>query len=153
MAARRGRNLIGVNAAGLREFTRDFRKADQVAAKVLTGRFREVAKPIAEAAKVFAKWSRRIPRSIRITGTGANIKIVAGGRRAPHAITFEAPEGHPRRHPVYAKGPRSEWTWAPQTPRRFLRPAADDEHLDAAAEAYGEILDDVTRSFGFRPGG
>ena len=112
---------------------------------ILADRLRQAAAPIADDARKLSSWSSRIPGSVRLQGGASRITIAAGGRGAPHAPTFEL--GLP--HPVFGHGPRSEWTWVRQSPRPFLRPAADAK-ADEAARIFSGIIDDWARQLGYR---
>jgi hypothetical protein len=96
---------------------------------VLTARMQEAAEVIADSARRKSSWSERIPASVHtLTAPGADtVLIVAGGAPAPHAITFEAPNASYWKHPVFGRGPRETWHWVKQDPRRFLKPAAEEE--------------------------
>jgi hypothetical protein len=143
-------NLLTVGVSGLRDFARDLRLANKVWSAEMGRDLRAAAGVIADEAKIEASWSRRIPGSIVVRGAGPNVRIVAGGPRAPHAITFEAPEGTPRRHPVYARGKdRTRWTWVAQTPRPYLRTAADRKG-EEALDRFARIIDRWADRAGFK---
>lgn len=110
----------------------------------------QAAEVIADGARRRSSWSTRIPASVHtVAGAGETALIVAGGERAPHAITFEAPGAPYWKHPVYGHGPRKDWHWAAQVPpRRFLLPAAVEE-CDRAVRVYAEIVDDWAEKAGF----
>lgn len=101
-------------------------------------RLREAAEVIAVAARsISGSFSKRIPASIKITGGTTQVWIEAGGDEAPNAKPFEDGSWHP----VYARGPRSGWTWRQQPKKPFLEEAATTA-ADAAAEAFSAVLDD-----------
>lgn len=116
----------------------------------LTARLRSAAQIVAdEAQRRSGMWSRRIPASIRLAGGARSVTIVAGNAEAPHAYTFEGKKsGAPRYHPVYAQGPRSDWTWVPQPPRPFLKEAIDAKQDQMLAE-FANVIDDWARQKGF----
>jgi hypothetical protein len=119
---------------------------------ILANRLRMAAEPIAVAARVSsARWSRRVPASVRLQGGASRITIAAGGQRAPQAYTMEGkPSGAPRWHPVFATGPREDWTWAPQIPvRPFLREAIDAQQ-DEMVRIFAGIVDDWAHELGYR---
>ena len=101
---------------------------------------------IADRAKENASaWSRRIPGSIRISGSYPEIVIRAS---APPAYPNEVPNV---RHPVFGgRGTRRPHApWVTNEHRPFLAPAAD-EAGDAAAEKFADIIDDWAIKAGFR---
>lgn len=101
-------------------------------------RLKEAAEVIAVAARsISSTFSKRIPGSIKITGGTTQVWIEAGGDEAPNAKPFE----YGSYHPVFARGPRSTWTWRKQPERPFLEEAATTA-ADAAAEAFSAVLDD-----------
>jgi hypothetical protein len=118
---------------------KDLNSMSSVAMKRQVGkRLKEAAEIIADAARsISGEFSKRIPASIKVTGGTTQVWIVAGSDEAPNAKPFE--EGS--WHPVYARGPRSSWTWSKQPKKPFLEEAADTAG-DAAAEAFSAILDD-----------
>lgn len=103
---------------------------------------------VVEAAKANASWSRRIPASIKVVPSKTGGSIQAGGPDAPHAKTFEGPQG-PVRVPVYGRGDRATWTWVTQAPRPYLEPAVEAK-MDAVAEKAAEAIDIVFRRAGFK---
>lgn len=118
---------------------------------ILADRLRRAAQPVADYARASsARWSRRVPASVRLQGGASRITIAAGGARAPQAYTMEGkPSGSPRYHPVYGHGPRENWTWAPQIPRPFLREAIDATE-EQVVEIFSGIVDDWTAELGFK---
>lgn len=142
--------LLTVGVSGLRDFARDLKLANRVWSAEMGRDLRAAAQVIAEEAKLESSWSSRIPGSIVVRGAGANVRIVAGGPRAPHAITFEAPEGTPRRHPVFARGTdRTKWVWVAQTPRPYLRTAGERKG-EEALEKFARIIDRWADRAGFK---
>lgn len=116
----------------------------------LARRMKEGAEIIAAAARLYSGWSERIPASIHtMTAADDTQLIIAGGPPAPHAITFEAPNAAFWKHPVFATGPRETWTWTPQIPpRRFLKPAAENE-FGRAFRVVAQVVDDWAKFAGF----
>jgi hypothetical protein len=116
---------------------------------VLT-RLREAGRVIQASAARRASWSERIPATGRVDAVSTRRVIISfGGRGAPYAITFEAPNAPNWRHPVFATGPRDTWEWVAQIPpRRFLLPAATDE-ADRAAQIVAQAIPDYARLLGW----
>jgi hypothetical protein len=94
-----------------------------------------------EAVRLSARWSRQVPAHITV-GVAGNVAT----------ITADAPPAYPNetgsRHPVYARGPRSEWEWTKGNYRPFLGPAADAK-ADAAMARYAKRIDKMARKAGF----
>jgi hypothetical protein len=119
---------------------------------ILADRLRRAAQPVADYARASsARWSTRVPASVRLQGGASRITIAAGGARAPQAKTMEGnPNGTPCAHPVYGRGPREHWTWVKQIPvRPFLREAIDATE-DQVVEIFAGIVDDWTTEMGYR---
>lgn len=142
MAARR--IFVGVQANGLTKLVKDM---EAITPKILAETvesLRMAGELIANTARTEASWSQRIPGTIRVTGaTPRTITIKAGGADAPHAYTFEAPDGKPVRHPTYGHNP-----WVEQMPRPFLRPAVES-HTDEIAELIVLAIDRALLRSGF----
>lgn len=119
---------------------------------ILADRLRRAAQPIADdAAARAAAWSVRVPLSIRFGGGGSRITIVAGGARAPQAGVMEGkPDGRPRAHPVFARGPRESWTWKDQIPVRPFLAEAVDAKQDEMLEILAGVVDDWAAELGYR---
>jgi hypothetical protein len=119
-------------------------------------RLREAALVIAkDAALLAATWSERVPPSVRLLPVtdlgvrGQRVVIAAGGVAAPMAYTNEGKRGgRPIWHPVFAVGARKDWTWRPQTPRPFMRPAAE-ARAGQAADVFAKAVDDWAKASGF----
>jgi hypothetical protein len=123
--------------------------ADQA---ILAARLRQAAKPIADYARLSsARWSRRVPATVRLQGGASRITIAAGGNAAPQARVMEGrASGAPCWHPVYAQGPRQDWTWRPQIPvRPFLREAVDAKQ-DEMVRIFAGVVDDWAKQLGYR---
>jgi hypothetical protein len=130
---------------------------------ILADRLRRAAEPIADYARLSsARWSRRVPASVRLQGGASRITIAAGGQRAPQAYTMEGrPDGRPIAHPVYGHGPRVRgplvdgrheppgWTWVKQIPRPFLAEAVDVKQ-DEMLRIFAGIVDDWAHELGYR---
>jgi hypothetical protein len=117
----------------------------------LTARLRSAAEIVArDARRRSARWSRRVPGSVRLQGGRRSVTIVAGGKAAPQAYTMEGRKsGAPVSHPVYGHGPRKGWTWVKQVPRPFLREAIDSQS-DAMLREFANVIDDWAKARGFR---
>ena len=123
--------------------------ADQL---LLANRLRDACKPVVDAARLSsARWSRRVPASVRLGGGASSVQIVAGGQRAPQAYTMEGTaSGAPIAHPVYARGlDRRKWTWVRQTPRPFLREAIDSQ-IDVMVDKFAQVVDDWAHQAGYK---
>lgn len=130
---------------------------------ILADRLRRAAQPIADYARLSsARWSRRVPASVRLQGGASRITIAAGGQRAPQAYTMEGrADGSPIAHPVYGHGPRIRgplvngrhdppgWTWVKQTPRPFLAEAVDVKQEDML-RIFAGVVDDWAHDLGYR---
>src|SRR5258708_3409225 len=120
-------------------------------------RLREAAMVIADDARLLsATWSERVPPSIRLLPVRdigwhrQSVTISAGGVRAPMAYTNEGYRGgRPIWHPVFAQGDRSDWRWVPQTPRPFMRPAAEARAAQAA-DVFARVVDAWAAASGFK---
>jgi hypothetical protein len=135
--------ILAVDAQGLRQLARD---VNRIADKDLRLRFRKglnkAGEIVAAEARSRSGWSSRIPSTIRTGVTTRGVYVRAGGPRAPHAVTFEGKaDGSARRHPVFARGARSNWTWVAQDPRPFLRPALASKVEDVMTVAADSLLD------------
>jgi hypothetical protein len=133
---------------------------------ILADRLRRAAQPVADYARASsARWSRRVPASVRLQGGASRITIAAGGSRAPQAKTMEGnPNGTPCAHPVYGHGPRIRgplvngrheppgWTWAKQIPVRPFLAEAVDATQDQMTEIFAGIIDDWCHDLGYRDG-
>jgi hypothetical protein len=112
----------------------------------MADRLLEAAKVIADQAKVNASgWSKRIPPSIRVSGSYPEVFIRSA---APPAYPNEIPGV---RHPVFGgRGTRRPHApWVTNQHRPFLAPAAD-QRADQAAEKFATIIDDWAIKAGFR---
>lgn len=134
---------------------------------ILADRLRKAAQPVMDDARArSARWSRRVPLSVRLQGGSSRVTIAAGGKAAPQAYTMEGrADGAPVPHPVFAHGPRVRgpvvdvdghrrhvppgWHWVNQTPRPFLREAIDAQ-ADEMARIFSGIVDDWARDLGYR---
>ena len=60
------------------------------------------------------------------------------------------PSGRPRAHPVYARGPRKNWTWVKQIPVRPFLAEAVDAKQDEMVRIFAGIVDDCAKQLGYR---
>jgi hypothetical protein len=122
-----------------------------------------------------ARWSRRVPLSVRVggsavvSGTAKKVTIIAGGAKAPQAYTMEGRNsGRPIAHPVFGRGVRIRgrsgtvdkhgvkhydppgWTWAKQTPRPFMKEAADAAAGKSADKFATRVIEEWARASGFK---
>ena len=118
---------------------------------ILAARLQRAAEPVAEFARQSsARWSRRVPASVKIAGGVSRVTIVAGGPSAPQAYTMEGhATGRPVSHPVYGHGPRNTWHWVKQTPRPFMREAIDAKQ-DEMVRIFAGVVDDWGHQLGYR---
>ena len=130
-ASQSGVNIV-VDTRGLQQLARDLRRSAPDSYKALRGSLRVAVQPVVDDAKARAGFSKRIPATIRARiGSGASIKIVAGGPNAPDAAPLENKgQAGTFRHPVF--GNREKWVNQPARP--FLAPALD-AHRDEIAAA------------------
>lgn len=131
---------------------------------ILANRLRKAAAPVADYARFSsARWSRRVPLSVRLQGGASRITIAAGGKAAPQAYTMEGrADGTPIAHPVYGHGPRVRgplvgdrhdppgWTWAKQIPVRPFLAEAVDARQDETVRIFAGIVDDWAHDLGYR---
>jgi hypothetical protein len=111
-------------------------------------RLKQAAQIVADAVKqVSGRFSRRIPLTVSVKANERGIYIEAGGPVAPNAYPFDPPNNPPVWHPVYGRGPRRSWHWAPQPYRPFLEEAAEIS-IDQAAIAFSMVIDDWCKQVG-----
>jgi hypothetical protein len=132
---------------------------------VLMARLREAAEIIAEDARMrSARWSRRVPASVRLQGGTSSVTVAAGGKAAPQAWTMEGNNsGTPRRHPVFGTeaqlqahldaGGRGRhghgWTWVSQPPRPFMKEAIEAK-AEEAFRQFAKVVEDWAHEKGFK---
>lgn len=112
----------------------------------MADRLLEAARVIEFYAKVSAAgWSKRIPPSIRVSGSYPEVFIRSA---APPAYPNEIPGV---RHPVFGgRGTkRPDAPWVTNQHRPFLVPAADSG-ANKALEKFAKIIDDWALKAGFR---
>jgi hypothetical protein len=76
--------VLTVDAAELKAFARNLRKAEPVIAKHFGTALKAAGEIVAAEARHLADFSTRIPGSIKVRRTGAKVTITAGGAAAPH---------------------------------------------------------------------
>lgn len=143
--------LIGVSVTDFTKLARDINNIGNIQLRSeWRAALTKAGNIVAEQARENASWSGRISGSIKTSVTTKGVSVRAGGAGAPHAVTFEGNvNGGARRHPVFARGPRSNWTWVAQDPPRpFLLPALE-ANLNAVDQCLGDGIDAVLRSNGF----
>ena len=75
---------------------------------------------------------------------------MAGGPQAPQTYTMEGRRtGAPIAHPVYAQGPRSDWTWVKQPPRPFLMEAINAKSEELLV-VFSKVVDDWAKEKGYK---
>jgi hypothetical protein len=104
------------------------------------------SKPMVDAAKANASWSRRIPGSIKakasFSAKSAGVTIVADAKKAPHARAFENNgQAGTFRHPVYGHD-----VWVSQKARPFFYGSMNQAEAAKDIEA---AIDQVVKSAGY----
>ena len=139
---------VNDSAYTLRTDLRTARKLSSPAVKRAEAkRLREAAEIIANAVRAeAARFSDRIPESIRVTGGTSRIYIVAGGPEAPSAYPNETGA----RHPLFAVGPRGtgRWKYWYQMERRPFLEEGASMGSGPAADAFAEVINDWLNSLG-----
>lgn len=146
-----GEPVVGVSVTQFTALSRDINNIGNIALRQeWRAAMLKAGNIVAEQARENAGWSSRIPGSIRVSVTTKGVAVRAGGAAAPHAVTFEGnAQGGARRHPVFARGPRPGWTWAPQNPPRpYLLPALNS-NLDNIASTLADGIDAIFKANGF----
>lgn len=141
------RTVAALKRAGDREVVNGLRRG-------MTAAGRRVRDRVKDEARAKTR-SRRIPRSIkssvRMTAKTVRITIKADAAVAPHARVMEGQrDGSPARHPVFAKGARSGWTWTEQNPRPYFYDTARGEQPEAERDVYRATEEAVRRAVGGR---
>lgn len=135
----------------------DMRALPEATRKPLRAKLRAAGEAMVNDAKARASWSTRIPDTVRLEisfrADREGVRIVAGGRNAPHARAYEGiTTGKTYRHPVYADSAhftRKGWTWVTAPTRPFLLPAA--EAIEGpTTRAVEEALSEAAVTIGFR---
>jgi hypothetical protein len=146
-ASRSGVAIVA-DTAQLSRLARDLRIAAPEAWKACRVSLRAMGRLVADDAKERASFSSRIPGSIRVRVTsGGNVKVVAGGAKAPDAAAIENQgRGHVR-HPVF--GDREVWT-DKNSPPAFLAPALDAHREEVMKGIEDAVVAAVERVIGGR---
>jgi hypothetical protein len=142
---------IVANTSQIQALGRRLRETPPELRKAIRAELRAAAKVVADAAKVRASWSQKIPGTIKVKGSGFTLRIAAGGPDAPAAVAFEVgSKRHPgvNRHPVFAAVGGAAYAnprrWVDQPTRPYLAPALKDkqpEILLALGRAATELID------------
>ena len=130
----------------------------------LQQRLRKAAEPVAETAR--QHWAPRTDRggprrrpdgnrlvdTIRVGADRAGVYVAAGGAYRGHYVPYAALFEYRRnnRHPVFARGPRREWTWASQPHDPALGPSVDKHRRVFILTAEG-LLGDAIRLNNLQP--
>jgi hypothetical protein len=136
-----------VDTRSLSRLSRELRAAAPDAQRAARARIKAAAEVVAQDARQRASFSRRIPDSIVVRGSGLRMKIVAGGDKAPDAAPLEN-QGRQGtfRHPVFGNRER----WVNQQARPFLAPALDAHREMVANEIEAAVVEAVDRAIGAR---
>lgn len=129
---------ISVDASSLTKLAKDLRQAAPGISKKMNTRLRNAGKLVAADAKVRSSYSTRIPASVKVSRSGVNVKVVAGGPGAGDAAPIENRGKGFVRHPVY--GNRDVWT-AQNSHPAFLAPAFDSQQEAVVAEIAQAVTD------------
>lgn len=148
-APRQAPTVTVVNGnGGLQGTGRDIRTLASLstpsARKAEASRLKDAAEVIAVAARArAATFSRRIPAATGVGGglSAKGVYIRTSGRKARNAAPFEFGE----RHPLFGN-----YKHMYNTPHRPYMEEAAEAALDAAAEAYAEVIDDWAHELGFK---
>jgi hypothetical protein len=134
----------------LRRLVRDLGKLPAEVRKELRPALRKAGTRARTRAQANAKWSRRIPRAIRLQVSFAKRRpgaaLSVNKQRAPHARVLEN-LGKPGsfRHPLF--GDRKRWVVQRARPFFFPAAAAEWQHIDRDVAA---AVDAAARRHGFR---
>lgn len=133
----------------LQEMVRDLGKMPKDLSKEMRPMLKRTGEGALRDAKSNASWSTRIPGATRLAITFAKsntgVAIRTNKNRAPHARPIEnAGKKGSFRHPIFGRD-----DWASQEARPYMQPAADawQSHAD---EEIGKVVDEVSRTHGFR---
>lgn len=127
------RNEWTIDTGSIDKLARTIKQASPAVAKTLTKELKLARDAVAAEARSRASFSTKIPATIKGSGTGATLKVSAGGAAAPNAAPLEnrGKQGT-FRHPVFGTD-----TWVNQQAHPFLTPAlaAQREILAARIDA------------------
>lgn len=134
---------LSVQLDGLKDLQKALKAAADGTDKRLKTGLKNAGNIAAKQAKEEASWSSKIGKSIKVSVTQKQVAIVAGGPKAPEAISYEV---HGK-HPVYAREKdRKKWAWNKKPLKRpFLVPAVNtkvNEVAEAILDAIGDISQD-----------
>lgn len=142
----RSGSLVTIDLSGLRGLATALRKAQPELVKTFRAALRQGGELVAnDVRESTARWSTRIPQTVRTRTSGIRVSVIAGGARAPHAAAYEH-RGEPGdvRHPVF--GNRQVWTSKNTPARPSLRPSAErraPEVADTVLDGVDEVLHQV----------
>lgn len=145
---------IVADVAGMRRLAKALKLAPKDVQREFRTNWRKAAKLVADDAKSRASYSTRIPATIKIRGTGVNIKIVAGGSAAPNAAPLEMGNrgSSTNRHPVFApigsNAYQNPKRWVNQPTRPFLAPALEAHKGEVMAMMEDAITSAVNKAIG-----
>lgn len=126
----------------------DMRALPRELRKEMRPKLRKAGEVVVRDARARARWSTRIPGTIRIRTSfrvhRESVEVIAGGKRAPHARPYEGLSRDPFRHPLF--GNREAWVSQPARP--FLLPAAKAKRGEVDA-AIKEAFDAAPKGIGF----
>jgi hypothetical protein len=142
---------IVLDTTQLKSLARDLKKVGPEVTKDLRVKMRALGLVVAKEAKERAGFSTRIPKSIVVRTSGFNVKVAAGGPKAPGAAPLENKgKSGSFRHPVFGNGRRgtSSTPWVDQPARPFLGPAMDAK-AEEVEKGVLDAVDDALRDIGF----
>lgn len=116
--------------------------------KTLRPKLRDIGDRVRGTAAANARWSSRIPGSLRVrvqmAGSKPGVYVLANANTAPHARPLEALNGRdPFRHPVFG----NENVWVSQRAEPFLLPALRT-HLEQSEADMRDALTEAFRATG-----
>ena len=145
--------MIRVDDADLVRQVAALRRAEPEMVKALRRGMREAGNSARDDVRAAARVtrSRRIPRAVkvatRITASVVSVTLRVDRKVAPHAAVMEGSRtGRPVRHPVFAPGPRSGWTWVAQRPRPYFYSTARRAAPRIQRHVFGLVGDAVRRA-------
>lgn len=147
---------VKLDTADLRKVYADLKAANSSLTVELRRGVKNAAAPLANAVKVEASWSTRIPGAVKtkatFTARKTSVSIYVDPKMAPEAAPLNhGDRGGTFRRPVFADADeeRSDWTWVSQQARPFML-AAIQPHFRDADVAMAKVLDTIARKAGFR---
>lgn len=141
------RGNLAIDTTELKNFAKVVRSASPKVAAKMRVRLKEVGEMVAEDARSKAKWSTRVPGSIKVRTAGVKVSVVAGGDAAPHARVYEMGSKRNRsevRHPVFG----NRQVWAANPTRPYLLPALRENEPEIMASII-KVIDETAAEIGF----